>query len=214
MSTKNLLGDNPRLAELLAQVQTTEAAANPVTDEVRENLVATYSTRYKKPTGDVAAINSLGDIFKTLMGFCSVEIRDGIGEYYRILANRGLPSYEWILEAMHVASKKDDNKRNFPYVVGMLRMWMKFGFGHIPSQEEEEVVNYFEEVTGTEVTPQTRLLLQNLMGTYGAIKVTRMIGSLERDRDLSYLMAQVLKGTLEEKFPTARGRMTSSLTAS
>lgn len=203
MSAKNMLGDNPALAAILMKAAE-GIKDNSVSDSVADNLMQTYSARYVKPDNDAEAIVRLGDIFKDLMGHISIEIRDGIGEYYRILSNRGLPAYEWLLEAFHVASKKEDHKRNFPYVVGMIRCWMKYGFGHIPSQEEEEVVSYFEEVTGTEVTPQARLVIQYLMGTYGAIKVTRMIGSLERDRDLSYLMVQVLKHSLEEKFPDVK----------
>lgn len=209
MSMLNKLGDNPQLASLLQSVSTVAATSNPLNESVSANLVEVYAGRYVKPDNDVAAITSLGTAFKDLMGYCTVEVRDGIGEYYRILSNRQLPAFEWILEAFHVASKKDDHKRNFPYIVGMLRQWMKYGFGHIPSQEEEEVVSYFEEVTGSPVSPQTRLILQNLMGNYGAIKVTRMVGGLERDHDLSFLIAQVLKGSLEEKFPAVRDRFKS-----
>jgi hypothetical protein len=201
MNMLNRLGDNPQLSALLQQVTTVAAPNIPMNTKVAEILVDTYAIRYVKPSTDLSAIHNLADTFKALMGHCTTEIQDGIGEYYRILTNRELPAFEWLLEAFHVASKKDDRKRNFPYVVGMIRCWMKYGFGHIPSQEEDEVISYFEEVTGTEVTPQTRLLIQNLMGTYGAIKVTRMVGGLERGRDISFLMAYVLKGSLEEKFP-------------
>jgi hypothetical protein len=203
MSMKNMLGDNPKLAEALLKAAES-IKDTPVTESVVGNLTETYASRYIKPDSDAAAIAALGDIFRDLMGHVTVEIRDGIGEYYRILSNRGLPAYEWLLEAFHVASKKEDHKRNFPYVVGMIRCWMKYGFGHIPSQEEEEVVSYFEEVIGKEVTPQARLIIQHLMGVYGAIKVTRMIGYLERDQDRSILMAQALRHLLEEKFPDVK----------
>lgn len=201
---KNMLRDNPKLAEALSKVSTVESS--PVTEAVADNLTETYSSRYVKPSSDAAAIAELARIFQDLMGECSVEVKDGIGEYYRILTNRQLPAFEWMLEAFHVASKKEDHKRNFRYVIGMIRQWMKYGFGHIPSQEEEEVVGYFEEVTGTEVTPQARLVLQNLMGTYGAIKVTMMIGRLEKESDMSMLMAQILKDTLEERYPEMKDR--------
>jgi len=201
------LGDNPKLAELLSRVSVVENS-RPVTNAVADNLSETYAARYAKPKTDAEAIDKLVRIFKNLMGECPVEVKNGIGEYYRILANRQLPAFEWMAEAFHVASKKEEQKRNFRYVVGMLRSWMKFGFGHIPSQEEEEVVNYFEEVTGTRVTPQARLLIQYLMGTYGAIKVTQMIGKLEKECDVSMLMAQILKSYLENKYPELRYKFT------
>lgn len=200
------IGDDPRLAALLGNVQTVSTSARPLTEAVRDNLTESYALRYKKPSDDAAAILELVHTFNKLMGYSTADVKDGIGEYFRLLSNRQLPAFEWILEAIHVASKKDDHKRNFPYVVGMIRSWMKYGFGHIPSQEEEEVVSYFEEVTGVEVLPQTRLVIQNLMGVYGAIKVTRMIAHLERNHDISMLMAHVLKSSLEEKFPDKKGR--------
>lgn len=206
----NRLGDNPAFANLLQQVTTVSINENPINEPVVQNLTEVYEKRYVKPSSDVSAIAALGDIFRDLIGECTIEVRDGIGEYYRILMNRGLPAFEWLLEAFHVASKKDDQKRNFRYVVGMVRQWMKFGFGHIPSEEEQEVITYFEEVTGSEVTAQTRLLLQNLMGNYGAIKVTRMIGSLERDHDFSLLIASVLKNTMEDKFPDLKNRYSTA----
>lgn len=190
MSAKNVTG-NDKLTDLFGKDA-------PVSEPVADNLIQTYATRYEKPSDDSEAIAQLGDIFNDLMGYVSDDVREGIGEYYRILSNRSLPAFEWILEAMHVASKKGDQKRNFPYVVGMIRRWMKYGFGYIPSQEEEEVVDYFEEVTGMEVTTKARTVIQHLMGTYGAIKVTRMIGSLSKDRD--YYMACILKQLLEEKY--------------
>lgn len=205
MGMKNMLGDNPKLAEMLSKVQTDNVL--PVMEKVKDNLTSTYASRYVKPSEDAAAITELGTVFEKLMGYCTAEVRDGIGEYYRILKNRNLPAFEWILEAFHVTSKKEEHKRNFPYVVGMLRSWMKYGFGHIPSQEEDEVVSYFEEVVGEGVSPQTRLVLQHLMGTYGAIKVTRMIGKMERDCDLSLIMAQALKESLEAKFPEVKDKL-------
>ncbi|QNR70480.1 hypothetical protein IAQ67_28640 (plasmid) [Paenibacillus peoriae] len=174
-----------------------------VTQAVNDNLIETYAARYVTPKTDSEAIETLILVFKDILGDGSIsnDVKDGIGEYFRILANRNLPAFEWLLEAFHVASKKEDHKRNFPYVVGMVRYWMKFGFGHIPAQEEEEVISYFEEVTGVGVTPRSRMLIQNLMATYGSIKVTIMISDLNVNKDISVLMAQLLKEYLDNKYP-------------
>ncbi|MGG1263794.1 hypothetical protein [Brevibacillus laterosporus] len=179
-----------------------ETANTASTQEVSDNLKDTYAARYATPKNNSEAINILSSVFAEILGNGSIsfEIRDGIGEYYRILSNRELPAFEWMMEAFHVASKKDNSKRNFPYVVGMLRVWMKYGFGHVPSQEEEDIVTYFEEITSTEVTPKARLLIQNLMGTYGGIKVTIMIGQLNNNKDLSMIMAEILKNSMDEKY--------------
>lgn len=174
-------------------------------DNVAVSLKEYYEERYGKPNGDRETLDVLYDIFKELMhyNFVTAEVKEGISEYYRLIQNRGLPAYEWILEAFHVVSKKSVEKRNFPYVIGMLRGWLKFGFGHIPSQEEEEIVDYFQEVTGTEVSSDTRQLLQNMMGRYGVLKMTRMISSLPKEKDnldLSKVMAEKLSELLASKY--------------
>jgi len=212
---KDRLADDPLLTSLLTklkndsniegeiQMTNTSMDQDVVTQAVNDNLIETYAARYVTPRTGSEAIESLATVFKDILGdgIVSNDVRDGIGEYFRILSNRNLPAYEWLLEAFHVASKKEDHKRNFPYVVGMIRYWMKFGFGHIPAQEEEEVINHFEEVTGAMVTPRSRMLIQNLMGTYGAIKVTIMISNLSINKDISMLMAQLLKESMDSKYP-------------
>lgn len=174
-------------------------------ENVATSLREYYEEKYGKPNGDKETLDVLCNIFKDLMqyNFITSEVREGVSEYYRLIQNRGLPAYEWILEAFHVVSKKNVEKRNFPYVIGMLRGWLKFGFGHMPSQEEVEIVDYFQEVTGTEVSYETRQMLQNMMGRYGVIRMTRMISSLSNEWenvDLSKIRAEQLSELLADKY--------------
>lgn len=162
-----------------------------------------YVKRYGKPKDDDEAVQMLCKIFKELMGynFLTQEVQDGIAEYYKILKTRELPAFEWMIEAFHAASRKSPEKRNFPYVIGMLRTWMKYGFGHVPSQEEEDVIDYLEEVIRQPVSPDARHIIQHLMGTYGAIKVTRMIAALDKgDIDISKVVAETIKEALQNKY--------------
>lgn len=160
-----------------------------------------YTSKYGTPKDDNDAIYKLVSIYKDLFGdIPTQEVKEGIGEYFRILTNRELPAYLWILESLHVTSKKDKSKRNFPYCVGMLRTWMKYGFGHIPNQEEEELAEYFHEVTGFDVSFKARRVLQTLMGKYGLIKVTRMINELKDETDKSLLLMLQLQSMMDEKF--------------
>lgn len=160
-----------------------------------------YFEKYGKPTDDNDAIYKLVTIYKELFGEIPTQnVKDGISEYFRIIRNRELPAYLWILESLHVTSKKEKEKRNFPYCVGMLRTWMKYGFGHIPNQEEDEIISYFEEVTGFEVSYKSRKVLQTLMGKYGLIKVTRMINGLKDETDKSLLLMNQLQSMMYDKF--------------
>lgn len=166
-----------------------------------------YEKRYGKPINDNDAIKKLITIYDDLFGEPATQtVRDAIAEYYRIISSRDLPAYEWILEALHVTSKKDKEKRNFPYCVGMLRSWLKYGFGHIPNQEEDEIVEYFEEITGCEMTLQARRVLQNLMGKYGAIKVTRMLNEL-KDQDKAYMLMLYLQKIMDNKYEVNKSKL-------
>lgn len=166
-------------------------------------LIEHYAEKYGTPANDEEAIKQLCIIYRELMNVVvmSKDVSDGIGEYYRLINHRDLPAFEWILEAIHVTSKKSQEKRNFKYIVGMLRQWLKYGFGHIPNSEEAEVIDYFEEVIGTGISAEARSVIENLMGRYGAIKVTRMIGSLDSsDLDISLVKANTLKNLIERKY--------------
>lgn len=179
-------------------------ANNATTNSMREY----YEKQYGKPKNDNEAIETLVTIFKELMDIpvISQDNREGIAEYYRVIKQRDLPAYVWLLEAFHVASKKAPEKRNFNYIVGMIRQWLKWGFGHIPSQEEEEVIDYFEEVVGEKISPKGRVVMQNLMGTYGAIKVARIIGKLERDVGMSYYKSLFLKDLMDDKWGSNKSK--------
>lgn len=172
-----------------------------MTREQITSMSTYYAEMYGNPTSDSDAINKLADIYEDLFDEVPTqEVKEGIAEYYRILINRGLPAYLWILEGLHVTSKKEKSKRNFPYVVGMLRTWMKYGFGHIPNQEEEELIEYFKEVTGFEVSLKARRVMQSLMGRFGLVKVTRMINELKNDTDMSLILMLQLQTMMEDKF--------------
>lgn len=167
-----------------------------------------YTNKYGTPTDDNDAIYKLTTIYKDLFGeIPAQDVKDGISEYFRIISNRELPAYLWILESLHVTSKKDKSKRNFPYCVGMLRTWMKYGFGHIPNQEEDELVEYFAEVTGFTVSYKARRIVQTLMGKYGLIKVTRMINELKGETDKSLLIMLQLDALMDEKYSTTHTQL-------
>lgn len=113
--------------------------------------------------------------------------KEGIGEYYRIIESRGLPAYQWMVEAINVLGKKDRQKRNIRYLVGIIRGWLKFGFGHLPSQEERDVVDFFEDVIGQEASQEAIHMIKQAMGKYGVVKLTRAIAKVETDKGL-YMM--------------------------
>lgn len=167
-----------------------------------------YIRKYGKPESENDAIKKLCSIYKDLFGEePTQEIKEGIAEYYRILVGRDLPAFSWILEALHVTSKKDASKKNFPYVVGMLRTWMKYGFGHIPNQEEEDLVEHFKEITGQEMSYQARRVLRNLMGKYGCVKVAIMLSELKTGLDLSLFYMNKLQEICDANLTENKGEI-------
>lgn len=106
---------------------------------------------------------------------------EGIREYYNILNERGADALLWLLEAITCASKKHGDKRNFGYIVGMLRNWMKNGFGHIPSQEFDQVCSFIEEDFDISLSREARQQVSNLLGKHGAVAVTRALSKAQFD---------------------------------
>lgn len=135
-------------------------------------------------------IYHLVDLYKEKcqLGSITMGEREAIGEYYRVIENRGLPAYQWMSEVFCVIGKKEKQKRNIRYAIGIIRSWLKFGFGHIPSQEERDVLEFFEEVIGQEASPEAVHKIQQLMGEHGVVKVTRLIAKLEHDRSLFIIL--------------------------
>lgn len=176
-----------------------------------ESLIENYREIYGTPKDDKDAISTICEVFKERMGGTfTMDTKEGIGEYYRLIKERELPAFEWLMEAVHVVSKKDPDKRNFPYVIGVIRDWLKFGFGHMPSDEEKEMLDYFCEITGLtreQVSPEAYKIFQNLMGEYGVMKIMRVIPQLsgELQMDFSKLRALMLKEQLEEKYKKKEG---------
>ena len=160
-----------------------------------------YKDKYGNPKSEQEAIRILCEAYtKLIENPLTMASREGIGEYYRILTSRELPAFEWMLDAFHMVNKKEPDKRNFPYIVGMLRQWMKHGYGHIPSQEEEDLVDYIEEEIRVSVSYNARKTLKQLMGHYGSIKIARMIPKVKETHDISEYFLQCLKQTLEQRF--------------
>lgn len=162
-----------------------------------------YKEKYGQPRTDNEAINKLLQVYKDLFDVVpNKEVKEGLAEYYRILQNRDLPAYLWILESLHVTSKKGEDKRNFSYCVGILRQWMKYGFGHIPNQVEDELADYFSELFGTELEGEGRLILQNLMGSYSVVKVTKEIGTIPNltQSEMACAVMKYLQSRMKRKY--------------
>jgi hypothetical protein len=153
------------------------------------------------PKSDADCIGELCRIFQEVMRhqFLTYQLREGIAEQYRLLKSDGIEAYYWMIEAFHVTSKKNLDKRHFKYVVGMLRNWKRYGFGYMPTQEESELVEYLEEELGIDLSTESRRLLKNYIIAYGSIKTTRMIGELQNN-DTSYPMTVFLGELLKNKF--------------
>lgn len=173
--------------------------AREAKERQESSLEEYYFQRYGEPVNDIEAQGILVKVYEELLGAASPEVRGGIAEYFRIIQARQLPAFYWMMEAFHVLSKKVPAKRTFPYVVGMLRSWLKNGFGHIPSSEEDDVMHFFNEIIGFEMSREAKQVIQTLLGTYGAVKCAIAIPEI-RGTDFSYFMAISLKDVLDAKY--------------
>lgn len=163
------------------------------------NLRDYYDKQYSIPSTDSEAIKIILEVYEKEMGNITPAIKNGISEVYRELLGKGLPSYYWMLEAIHRTSKKKESKKSFPYIVGTLRNWSLYGFGNTLTNEEEEIYDYFTEITGLKITPDSRLLLSSIMGTFGAFKLMRTLPEL-KNIDLSVIVVEMLGRLMKEKY--------------
>lgn len=159
-----------------------------------------YFNKYGKPTSSEEEISFLNIVYGKLVGAVTADIREGISEYHEILTDRKLPALSWLFESFAEVNRKHMDKRNFGYIVGILRSWMKNGFKMQPNDEEEEIFDYFAQVTGVAINFESKELIRQLIGTYGAVRVTRIIGGLGKDADLSLQFAKVLREKIEQRF--------------
>jgi hypothetical protein len=189
----------PRGKSVPTMMHESEQRVFRTSERQQKSLQQHYFDKYGAPTNDLEATALLNTIYSELISPLTPEVAEGIAEYYRIISTRGLPAFHWLVESFHMVSKKARSKQTFPYVVGMLRSWMKFGFGHVPNSEETDVVSFLEEVTEVEVSVNARRVIQNLLGTFGAIKCAICIPEL-KGMDFSYYVALSLKDVLEKKY--------------
>lgn len=164
-------------------------------------LKQTYDEKYGlQPRNDFESIRKLHSIYSKVMGIevISQEEKDGIGEYYRKIQKRNQPAYYWILDAIHITSRKSKERRIFRYMIKILKNWMNYGYGYVPSEEEAEITSYFEDVVGTSIPSDIRYIIGELMSSYGAVTVTRMIGEL-KDYSTPYAYMSLLRRLLEER---------------
>jgi hypothetical protein len=166
-----------------------------------DSLKEHYDTLYgEEPLTDKEVIERLDNVFHKVMHSANLsDLKQRIAEQYRWLKSQGVPAYYWMLEAFHVTSKKKYGKRTFNYAVGMLRNWLRYGFGYMPTQEENELVEYLEEMIDMELSYESKRLLKQYMSHFGTIKVTRMIGTISK-KDISYAVTLLLGDLLQQKF--------------
>lgn len=167
-----------------------------------EALKKTYDERHGlKPSSDYDSIRKLHAAYCSVMAVETMtqEEKDGIGDYYRRIKQMGEPAYYWVLDAIYVTSRKGQAKRKFEYFIGILKTWMKYGYGYVPSSENEEIVEYFEETVEEQLPDSLRHIISELMANFGAVQVTRMIGSL-KSYSKSHAYVLLLKELLHEKY--------------
>lgn len=127
---------------------------------------------------------------------------EGLQEYWNMLEGRDLDAYVWLHEAITIASKKNSDKRHFQYIVGMLRNWIKFGFGNIPSDEERNLLIQVEEKLGDiTLSDKARTVFYRMMGNYGCIRT--LVALFQTDIpevDMAYLYALQVEKYLQAQF--------------
>lgn len=155
----------------------------------------------KQPIYSLQALDFEGllDFYVERMGELQTSDVEGLREYWNMLQARKLDAYHWLREAICIVSKKADEKKNFQYIVGMIRNWLKYGFGNIPSTEEREFLSQVEKKLGGALSEPARDKFYQLMGTYGCIKTLVAVFQVPLpDVDLGALLAEKVEEHLTD----------------
>lgn len=165
------------------------------------SLKASYDKEFGVPTDDESAISTVVALYKREMPDFVSDTRERIAENYREMLGKGLPAYYWFIEAIRRTSKKQQvEKKHLGYVIGALRRWSIYGFGATKNSEEEEIFEYFAELTNLSMSHEARKSLAALLGRYGAIKVLRNMATLDVDLSLLFMehLGRKMFGRYEE----------------
>lgn len=164
-------------------------------------LRETYDKKYgEKPDSEFESLCKIHGIYGHVMGLdvTKGEIEE-LNRIYKTISGTGSPAYYWIIEAIHIASRRSEVKDKFDYIIGTLRKWLNNGYGYMPSSEEAEIIDYFEEVVGEDMPDSHKYLVADLMNGYGSVAVTRAIGSLSQ-HSKSYAFLTLLRDILQDRY--------------
>lgn len=159
-------------------------------------MTSTQHTDFYKPTSKFEEMEIIKEQFSKKISHITMSDAEALGEYYRLMEARKIPAFEWIMEAIHVTSKKEGGKQTINYMIGIMRKWMTYGFGYIPSQEEDLIVEFIEEDYGLHLTEEARSKVVEMLGAHGVVRMTRVISKNKVDLSMAIidLIDQALKG--------------------
>jgi len=132
--------------------------------------------------------------------------QEGITEMYYWLNTRQVDSCKYIMAAIDIFSRKGDNiKTNFGYLVTIVRNWITYGFGYMPTKEEQVVSDMFEEVLKIKMSPMAKAKLVILISEYGMSKVLFFLGEQYKnislnEEDISMLYMEKFTKLINEKY--------------
>jgi len=132
--------------------------------------------------------------------------QEGITEMYYWLNTRQVDSCKYIMAAIDIFSRKGDNiKTNFGYLVTIVRNWITYGFGYMPTKEEQVVSDMFEEVLKIKMSPMAKAKIIALISEYGMSKVLFLLGEQYKnitlnEEDISMLYMEKFSKIINEKY--------------
>ncbi|MDH6674265.1 hypothetical protein M2277_004957 [Paenibacillus sp. LBL] len=174
-----------------------------------------YDNKYGRPNDEGQEIDILTKVYRRFFPRMTIAEGEGIAEYYRSLKAKGLPAYLWMQEAIHVLSKKHRNKQSFRYFVGILRHWTLYGFGHIQSEEEDDIIEYFMEcskLNSEEVSAHSRSRLRNILGSYGVVtlsKILNEVSNMDKSRIFVDLIETIANTDYETSYQKRQNKINS-----
>lgn len=187
------------------------------TEKIRSGLVELETIKEEKnieeikleepePKTDNYFIKEIIDYYrKKITNHIQPHEEKSLQELYYWLKQRNIDSFTYLHDAIEVFSRKDsDKKTTFGYLVNIVRNWAIYGYGYMPTREDQMAIDLFEELTKTRLSVNAKNKFITLISRYGLSKIIYLLGResehINIQDDISLLYVSQFEKILDTKY--------------
>jgi hypothetical protein len=114
---------------------------------------------------------------KKITNYIQPNDEKGLHEIYNWLKTRNVDANKYIIDAIDIFSRKDQEvKKNIGYLINIIRNWVSYGYGYMPTKEDNLICDLFEKSLNVKLSYVAKNKLINLLSDHGLINLSFLIG--------------------------------------